>query len=416
MAAFNYRELIRQVPSRTWQFYFQTRKIDLPEGVVWDQSAEDLISPIQTAIEALRDIERISAYSELRRVHAMGNRRGIYALRNSVPLGEAMLEDFQDHTSDAERALWVLTNWPKRFAAAEAFVNADAEVGKRNWKRIHVPPEQTLHATPEDIAALKLALAQAFTPRKGKPRACEIDVLTRHLDGGVQFDVRIEDELQRSLEFGPDDKTMWRDVRPPMRMSVIIYPENGVIDLLIPGGEKARQKVLMPLGKHVFRKALEPLSVAQPLFLLNRLRDGLVLHESSGLDLADCGVEKMRLSECKVRSNTLPQCDYLIKPAAGRDAPDALACIQAQKVDTLMSQGFNIIDAVVSLHFFALDGEKNGRVLHIGLKPAGISNLRDLDEGDARLAQALMRALGVMQDPPKTAANVAVDQAEPEVL
>ena len=66
MAAFNYRELIRQVPSRTWQFYFQTRKIDLPEGVVWDQSAEDLISPIQTAIEALRDIERIS---EIGRAH-----------------------------------------------------------------------------------------------------------------------------------------------------------------------------------------------------------------------------------------------------------------------------------------------------------------------------------------------------------
>ncbi len=416
MVAFNYRELIRQVPSRTWQFYFQAKKINLPEGLDWDQSAEDLIELVQTTLEMLSDTERISVYSELRRVDAMGNRRGLYALRNSAPLGDAMLEDFLHHSSDAERALWALANWPKRFADAEALFIADADIGKRNWKRIHVPPEQTLHATHEDLAALKLSLAQSFTPRKSKPRACEIDVLCRHLDGGFQFDVRIEDELQRSLEFGPDDKTVWRDVRPPMRMSIIVYPESGVIDLLISGGDKVRQKVLTALGKHVFKKEIEPLCVAQPLFLLNRLRDGLVLDESSGLDLATYCVEKMRLSECKVRSITLPQCDYLIKPVAGRDAPDALACIQTQKNETLMGQGFNIIDAVVTVYFLAPVGERVGRVLHIGLKPVGISNLRDMDEVDAQFAQALMRALGVMQDPPKVIAEAAARQADPEFL
>jgi hypothetical protein len=124
----------------------------------------------------------------------------------------------------------------------------------------------------------------------------------------------------------------------------------------------------------------------------------------------------MRLSECKVRSITLPQCDYLIKPVAGRDAPDALACIRAQKNETLMGQGFNIIDAVVTVYFLAPVGERVGRVLHIGLKPVGISNLRDMDEVDAQFAQALMRALGVMQDPPKVIAEAAVRQADPEFL
>jgi hypothetical protein len=94
MVAFNYRELIRQVPSRTWQFYFQAKKINLPEGVDWDQSAEDLIELVQTTLEMLSDTERISVYSELRRADAMANRRGLYALRNSAPLGDAMLEDF----------------------------------------------------------------------------------------------------------------------------------------------------------------------------------------------------------------------------------------------------------------------------------------------------------------------------------
>ena len=36
MAAFNYRQLIRQIPARSWKFYFQTRKIVLPEDYDWD--------------------------------------------------------------------------------------------------------------------------------------------------------------------------------------------------------------------------------------------------------------------------------------------------------------------------------------------------------------------------------------------
>jgi hypothetical protein len=416
MPAFNYHELIRQVPSRTWQFYFQTKGIYLPDGVSWDSSIGDLTAPIQSSLEALVDDQRISVYSELRRVNAMANRRGIFALRNSALLSDSMLEDFLHHSSDSERSLWALLNWPKKFIAAEAFFLADSEVGKRNWKRIHVPPEQSLHLECEDVAGLKLSLAQAFTPRKSKPRACEVDVLARHLDGGVQFDVRIEDELQRSLEFGPDDKTAWRDVRPPLRLSVIVYPENGVIDMLIPGGKSVRKKVLTPLGKHVFRKEIEPISVDQPLFLLNRLRDGLVIDESCGLDLAAYCVDKMRLSECSVRSIGLPQCDYLIHSVAGRNAPDVLACIKAHKTDTLMSQGFNIIDAIITIHFFPQDDQKKGRILHIGLKPTGITNLRDMDEVDAQLAQAVMRAFGVMQDPPKMDMKVAISEVAPEML
>ena len=42
---------------------------------------------------------------------------------------------------------------------------------------------------------------------------------------------------------------------------------------------------------------------------------------------------------------------------------------------------------------------KASRVLHIDLKQSGISNLRDMEEADARLVESLLRALGVMQSP-----------------
>ena len=88
------------------------------------------------------------------------------------------------------------------------------------------------------------------------------------------------------------------------------------------------------------------------------------------------------------------------KPPGEKDAPDVLACLATQQISPiLMGQGFNIIDAVVSLYFEPLQPGKASRVLHIDLKQSGISNLRDMEEADARLVESLLRALGVMQSP-----------------
>ena len=400
MAAFNYRDLVRQVRNQYWESFFQARKIELPEGAAWNQPEKDVQANIQKGFDALEEDRLTSVYAELRRVKSLASVRGGQALRNTVPLGHAMLDDFEHLISDSERALWALISWPAQLAEAESIMQADAEIGKRTWRRIQLQPGQELHHEAADIAPLRQALAEAFTPNKGRPRACEIDVLTRHLDGGVQLDIRVEDNLQRSLEFGTDDKTIWRDVRPPLRMTAILYPESGVIDLLLVGGEKARQKLTVPLGTHVFRKPLEPMTVNQPLLFLNRLREGVMPDEHSGLDLQDHGVVKARLSECRLRSVQRPLCDYVVKPPADKDAPDALECMRVQHTARLMGTGFNFLSATVSLYFMPEGDSKKGRALHIGLKPTGISNLRDMEEADARLAEKLVLALGVMQKPP----------------
>jgi len=84
------------------------------------------------------------------------------------------------------------------------------------------------------------------------------------------------------------------------------------------------------------------------------------------------------LSQAKVRAIHPPICDYLIKPPGEKDAPDVLACLTAQQISPiLMGQGFNIIDAVVSLYFEPVQPGKASRVLHVDLKQSGISNLRD---------------------------------------
>ncbi len=408
MTVFNYRALIRQVPARTWQFYLQSRGIAPPAECDGAIPPETFVPAIIAAIDALEPDEGKRVYGELRRVHALANRRGVDALRNIATPDAALHDDFPRLSSDAERALWVMANWPALFDTAESIHAVNLQIGKRGWKRLQIAPGERLFYSADDLRALEAALAAAFTPRKGQPRACEIEALERHLDGGLQLSILIEDNVQRRLEFGDDNRTCWRDVRPPLAMSVVIYPESGVVDILAPGGTKARSKVLEQLGRHVFRKPLRPQSITQPTFFLNRLRDGFELFDDSQVDLAMYRVEHIRLSQARLRATAAPQCDYTIKPPGDRDAPDVRACIKEHRVDRqLLDHGFNVVDAVVSLYFLPTEHGKAGRVLHIELKQTGISNLRDMEEADAHLAETLLQAWGVMQSPASSSAQTA---------
>lgn len=400
---FNYRALIRQVPPRTWQIYFQANTVALPPEYDWETPPEQLTAGIIAAIEALPSGLADRIHAQLLRVHNMANRHGIDALRNAAAPDAALHDDFLQLSSDADRALWVMANWPDLFDTAESILATNLRLGKRGWKRLQVAPGSVLFRAQHDLRALEAALADVFTPRKGHPRACEIEALDRHLDGGLQLSILIEDNAQRQLEFGDDNHTFWRSVRPPLPMGVVIYPESGVIDLLVSGGWATQRKVLERLGSHIFKEALSPQAVKQPVFFLNRLRDGLALFDDNLVDLAAHRVESIRLSQVKLRSTQAPHCDYTIKPPAKKEAPDVLACLKAHRIDQqLLHHGFNIMEAVVSLHFLPSALGKPGRVLHIELKQTGISNLRDLDQADALLAEALLRAWGVMQPPVPT--------------
>jgi hypothetical protein len=103
MAAFNYRDLVRQVRNQYWEFYFKARSIELHEDATWNQPEKEVQSSIQKGFDALDDVRLGSVYAELRRMKFLANVRGVQALRNTVPLGHAMLDDFEHHISDAER-------------------------------------------------------------------------------------------------------------------------------------------------------------------------------------------------------------------------------------------------------------------------------------------------------------------------
>lgn len=242
MAAFNYRQLIRQIPARSWKFYFQTRKIVLPEDYDWDMAAEKLASSLIAHIESLDSGLAGVLHRELRLVHEFADRRGIFALRNAAKADAPLHDDLPQLSSDAERALWIMANWPELYMPAAAILAFNLKTGSRGWKRLKIAPCDELYRGDFEIRSLEAALAMEFTPRKGVPRACQIETLERHLDGGVQMGILIEDNPQQQLEFGEDDRAHWRNTRPPLAIDLVIYPASGVIDILVPGGKKHKRQ------------------------------------------------------------------------------------------------------------------------------------------------------------------------------
>ena len=384
-----------QISPRTWQFYFQARRLKLANEQEWNLPTEALNCAIVACLEDLRPDAAKTIYSELRRVHSLAHRRGIEALRNCAKPESALHDDFPQLTSDAERALWVIINWPDLFEAAEAIHAVNQRVGTHGWKRLQIAPVQSLCFDEHDIRALELALAEEFTSHKGHRRACQIEWIERHLDGGVQLHIMIEGHAQRQLEFGVDNRAYWRDVRPSLNMDVVIYPKAGVIDILVAGGLKPRQ-LLEHINRHVLKSRQ---TVKQTAFFLNRLRNGFDLFEDGQVDLAAYKVERIRLTQVQMRVSQPPHCcDYTLQAPAHKDAPDVFASMKEHRLaPVLMSQDFNIVGAVVSLYFLPVQMGKPGRVLHLELKQAGITNLRYLDEADTQLAEALLQAWGVMQ-------------------
>jgi len=273
----------------------------------------------------------------------------------------------------------------------------DLGVGKRSWKRQIINVTAPVSREAVDIAALEQAFSGVLSRRKGPRRACRVDICDRHLDGGVQVSVYLEDDPNDLVEFVGDGMRR-RTTRPATNLALVYYPDSGLVDTVGRGGARVHQPLVTLFARHLLKQEVAPQAVKQPMFHLNRLRHGLELPEDSDLELAAYGVERIRLRQARLRSTHAPVCDLWVSVPADRSTTCALAASSEHLGDQDLFRGpYNIIEALISITFVPTEPGKRGRVLNIDLKQSGISNLRELDEADAQLAERLLRAWRVSE-------------------
>ncbi|MAT66496.1 MAG: hypothetical protein CMN57_12750 [Gammaproteobacteria bacterium] len=397
MTAFNPRHLARQVPATTWQAYLSSRSIAIPESFDWSAEEKAFSDALIALLEELEPDQQALLHAELRHVHALATQKGIDAILNASDNDVAIREDFGQLRNHAERAMWVLVNWPQTFMTAEALLQFDLGVGKRSWKRQAIKVTEPVSREAADIEGLQAALSEVLSKRKGPRRACHVDVCDRHLDGGVQISVYVEDDPNDLVEF-VEEGMRRRTTRPATNLALVYFPASGIVDTVGRGGAKVHQPLVTLFARHLLKQEVKPEAVKQPMFYLNRLRHGLDLPEDSDIDLAAHGIDRIRLRRARLRSTRAPICDFWVGVPADQAEHCVLAASSAHLKDHDLFRGpFNVVEALISIYFAPAEMGKRGRVLNIDLKQSGISNLQDMAEEDAKLAERLLRAWRVSE-------------------
>ncbi|MGC1956006.1 MAG: hypothetical protein WA970_26230, partial [Gammaproteobacteria bacterium] len=309
MDAYNVYHLVRAIPAATWRAYLAVRDIAVPEAFGWDGEEKTVARALMAVLDALpRDLQA-SLHAELRHVHALANPKGMDAIRNAGGDDTVIRETFARLRNHAERALWVLVNAPSTFLAAEALLQFDLGVGKRSWKRHTINVSAPVSRAEADLNALAGALSEAYSKSRGPKRRCQVDLCDRHLDGGVQVSVYLEEDPNDPVEF-VDDGMRRRTTRPATGLALVYYPASGIVDTVGAGGAKVHQPLVTLFARHLLQRDVKPEAVRQPLFYLNRLRYGLDLPEDSDIDLAAHGIDRIRLRRARLRSTRAPLCDF----------------------------------------------------------------------------------------------------------
>lgn len=398
MSAFNLQHLIREVPGKTWRDYLAARAIEVSPDFDWAAEEVPLAAALMAEFTRIADHERVAAiHAELRRVHRLGNPKGVYALLNASHNCPELQETFEQLCNPLERALWALVHRPADFPIAERMLQFDRGFGTRAWKRHAIQVSEPVSRQADDVRAFQDKVSQLMSRRKGPQRACQVDICDRFLDGGVQVSLYIEDDPNDVVEFVEADMKR-RTTRPAGSMALVYHPLTGLVDSIGRGGAKVRVGVVTLFAKHLLKRDVKPAEVKQPMFHLNRLRYGLNFLDDRTFDPAAQGVDHIRLRQARLRSTKPPLGDFWVEAPADPDQASAYEFSAAHLGDwDLFRSDFNLIEAVISVQFVPSEPGKAGRVLSIALKHTGVSNLRDLSETDAQFAEALLKALQVSE-------------------
>lgn len=388
MTAFNPHHLVRQIPAQTWKPYLNTRLVMDDDKLLWASDEMTFAQSVIALMEAQPPKVQAKLHAELRRVNDMAHPRGIDAIANASDLDlPATLQALRNHQ---ERALWVLIHHEAVFATAEMMLQFDLGVGKRSWKRQTISARENVSTSPEDLAALANELSGIITRKNETRRQCHIEVCQRHLDGGVQVNIYVEDDPNDLVEF-VDDGMLRRTTRPANNIALVYYPETGVVDSVGQGGAKLHKPLVSLFAKHLLNTNIEPEAVKTPLFYLNRLR-----HHPQLLDAArgiSEQVQRVRVRMAKARATRAPIGDVSLSVPASDTEACVLRMSRQKFADKDIFVGhYNVLEAVIAVHFQPDASQRARKPLIIHLRSAGTSNLKNLSEDDAALAEQLIRA------------------------
>ncbi|MFG0327806.1 MAG: hypothetical protein ACF8SC_11130 [Phycisphaerales bacterium JB037] len=268
--SFDPRKVLKQIANPLLREFFSRRGelLDVP----WDQITEHKIEPVFEGWQALPDAKQREVQMIIRDINELADHRGVAVLAEGILAHHPdRAAEFSAQRSKADRAMWSFLYTPEVFNDAAMFARADALTGGRWWKRRNGLPKGQLEDPASLCGPLSEALSSVYAPTQLRGKQCLVEHY-RRADGADYFFAYLDDYPDKHLVFDDDDS------QPTVRWdryafeNMFVYSgDEGVLEIVAPGGGKMWPTLQVAFCKAVLKKDIAPVDPLKPSYRLDHL-------------------------------------------------------------------------------------------------------------------------------------------------
>lgn len=267
---FDPRKVLKQIANSLLREFF-TRRGELAD-VPWDQLSEHRIEPVFAGWLALPDAKQREVQMIIRDVNELADHRGVAVLAEGILARHPdRAEDFSAQRSKADKAMWSYLYAPEVFNDAAMFARADALTGGRLWNRRNGLPKRQLDDPESLCGPLGEALSSVYAPAQLRGKQCMVEHY-RRADGVDYFFAYLDDYPDKHLVFdGNDSQPIVRWDRYAFENVFVYSGDEGVLEIVAPGGGKMWTTLQVAFCKAVLKKDVPPADPLRPSYRLDHL-------------------------------------------------------------------------------------------------------------------------------------------------
>jgi hypothetical protein len=319
--------------------------------------------------------------ADLIRLHPLATERGRMALLNAAP-DEKVRFEFGKLANDEERALWMLVNHPVLFREAEELLffdyHSQGKVGRHYRTKAHL----SVSRSQPDINAFIAGVCDFYRKRDGSGVCCHIEYADRHTEGSLQVSVYVQGLPNDGAEF-IEGEFRRRISTPAIEAAIVYDPKAGTTSTVARGGKEVHEALREIFARSLLKIEPQFDRVVRRGFALDALRARRALPVDAAAGLKAARVRKLMLA-------TLDGTGKRLTVEAPSGTPDTSVYDLG---DEWFAEGarvfrkFTVIHATIALHFQVRSDAKRAKTINIELTKPNTSNLKNLQEGDRRIAE-----------------------------
>lgn len=421
MSVFNPPHFLRHIGMPTLREFTEAHVLGAHLTLDWAQDEAALPAMVSQAVEALAaelptremasEERRAIAdalgywYDDLRRCHLMANPLAADQFLLQCAEDEAILAAFANR-DDREKAMWMFTFHDEAFRQTELHLSFQAKTHGKYWKKHRI--EAGLDPTVERAALEAFSQAVADIYKKaGAGKATHIEVSQR--EQNIQITLYVEGPVTALAHFSQNHFSRIT-TRIALETALLYDPHSGFVETIVKGGAKNHKAVLQLFGQHLVGHEIKPEEIEPKRYRLNALRDGLDPFE----DWGRYGIRKVRLRRAQFTPMGRSGEVINFEAREAESEPDALALARRRlQVSHAFEAEYNLDGA--TLMVYPTEKIRRGH-FSFNVFSSGSSTIKNLPAKHQPMAQAVLRALHVIDGDEPAPTIVLEYEADEEVL